>query len=80
MTSESGTSNPDFKHRNTNLSSNFISIFVSGTIPTTGYKLIGYNYNQWSHLVMIFISGKRKEDFLTRATLQPQESSPNFCK
>ena len=57
-----------------------MNLSESVTIPITGYKLRSYNFNQWSHSVMIFICGKGKEDYLTGTVVRPKESGPNFRK
>ena len=77
---ESGTSNPDSSQTQTNSSLNLINLSKNGTIPITGYKLTGYNVNQWSHSVIIFICGKGKEDYLKGTAVQPEESNFDFRK
>ena len=78
MTSEkeSGTSNP--KSSQTSVHPHPASIHENNTIPITGHKLTGYNFNQWSHSVMIFVCGKGKEEYLIRIAVQPEENSPNY--
>lgn len=46
--------------------------------PITGHKLNGHNYNQWSHSVMIFVTGEGKEEYLTGATQPPVQDSANY--
>lgn len=44
----------------------------------TGHKLDRQNYLQWSQSVMMFICGKGKDDYLTRATIKLGEEDLNF--
>ncbi|GAV58382.1 UBN2_3 domain-containing protein [Cephalotus follicularis] len=76
MTSESESSvaeltpNPSNHQSVTPLENNLLTI--------TGHKFNGSNYHQWSHSVMIFICGKDKEDYITRTTVPPEESSARY--
>ncbi|KAK2972923.1 hypothetical protein RJ640_015638 [Escallonia rubra] len=47
-------------------------------ILITKHKLIGHNYHQWAKLVMMFISGKGKDDYLTGAASPPWKDDPSF--
>ncbi|RVW21682.1 hypothetical protein CK203_099910 [Vitis vinifera] len=42
----------------------------SSPILITGHKLNGHNYLQWSQSVLLFICGKGKDEYLTRAACQ----------
>ena len=44
----------------------------------TRHKLTGHNYLQWAKSVMMFISGKGKDDYLTGAAIPPRKDDPNF--
>ena len=74
---ESGTSHPNSSQIPVN--PHPASIHENNTIPITGHKLIGYNFNQWSHSDMIFVCGKGKEEYLTGTAVQPEENSPGYC-
>ena len=73
---ESDTSNPDPSQFS--FTPQPVGFSEGGTLPITGHKLTGHNFNQWSHSVMIFVCGKGKEDYLTGTAVQPDESSPKF--
>ncbi|KAK3026542.1 hypothetical protein RJ639_041839 [Escallonia herrerae] len=47
-------------------------------ILITKHKLTGQNYHQWAKLVMMFISGKGKDDYLTGTASPPQKDDPSF--
>ncbi|RVW59644.1 Retrovirus-related Pol polyprotein from transposon RE1 [Vitis vinifera] len=47
-------------------------------LPITGHKLNGQNFIQWAQSVRIFICGKGKEEYLTRAIVQPKEDDPGY--
>ncbi|XP_059627497.1 uncharacterized mitochondrial protein AtMg00810-like [Cornus florida] len=47
-------------------------------LPITGQKLNGHNYLQCAQSVMMFISGKEKDDYLTGAAIPPQKEDPKF--
>ncbi|KAK2979535.1 hypothetical protein RJ640_013552 [Escallonia rubra] len=47
-------------------------------ILITKHKLTGHNYHQWAKSVMMFISGKGKDDYLTGAASPPQKDDPSF--
>ncbi|GAV56878.1 UBN2_3 domain-containing protein, partial [Cephalotus follicularis] len=42
------------------------------------HRLNGQNYPQWSQSVMMFISGKGKDDYLTSAAAPPPKGDPKF--
>ena len=44
----------------------------------TNHKFNGQNFVQWSHSVMLFISGKDKEEYLTGDAIQPEEKDLKF--
>lgn len=44
----------------------------------TGQKLNGQNYLHWSQSVMMFVSGKGKEDYLFGAATPPEEKDPKY--
>ncbi|GAV56647.1 UBN2_3 domain-containing protein [Cephalotus follicularis] len=46
--------------------------------PITGHRLNGQNYPQWSQSVMMFISGKGKDEYLTGAAAPPPMGDPKF--
>jgi hypothetical protein len=43
----------------------------------TGHKLNGYNYLQWSS-IMMFICGKGRDDYLTGDIIIPEKNDPIF--
>ncbi|KAK2975605.1 hypothetical protein RJ640_023537 [Escallonia rubra] len=45
-------------------------------ILITKHKLTGHNYHQWAKSVMMFISGKGKDDYLTGAASPPRKDDP----
>ncbi|RVW97656.1 Retrovirus-related Pol polyprotein from transposon TNT 1-94 [Vitis vinifera] len=47
-------------------------------LPITGHKLNGQNFIQWAQSVRIFICGKGKEEYLTRAIVQPKEDDLGY--
>ncbi|KAK3035301.1 hypothetical protein RJ639_034824 [Escallonia herrerae] len=47
-------------------------------ILITKHKLTGHNYHQWAKSVMMFISGKGKDDYLTGTASPPQKDDPSF--
>ncbi|KAK2977630.1 hypothetical protein RJ640_020537 [Escallonia rubra] len=47
-------------------------------ILITKHKLTGHNYHQWAKSVMMFISGKGKDDYLTGAASPPWKDDPSF--
>ncbi|KAK2970425.1 hypothetical protein RJ640_016279 [Escallonia rubra] len=47
-------------------------------ILITKHKLTGHNYHQWAKSVMMFISGKGKDDYLTSAASSPRKDDPSF--
>lgn len=47
-------------------------------ISITCHKLNGHNYLQWSQSMMMFISGRSRDDYLTGATTQPNSSDLLF--
>ena len=51
----------------------------SSPILITGHKLNGHNYLQWSQSVLLFICGKGKDEYLTRAAM-PETTEPGFRK
>ena len=72
---DSGTSNPNpTPNPSQTLVTHLMNLPKSGTISITDHKLTGHNFHQWSHFVMIFICGKGKEDYLTGAAVQPDET------
>ena len=74
--SDSSTTNPNSTQ--TSIVTQSVNLPENGTIPITGHKLTGHNFNQWSHSVMIFVCGKGKEDYLTGTAVQPEENSPGY--
>jgi len=46
----------------------------------TGHKLTGKNFLQWSKSVMIFVSGKGKDDYLTGVITKPATSDAEYRK
>ncbi|KAI3441498.1 uncharacterized protein J3R85_002082 [Psidium guajava] len=73
-TSDPKNPKPPHGNQNSPLITQPINVSESGTLLITGHKLTGHNFNQWSHSVMIFICGKGKEDYLTGAAVQPEET------
>ncbi|GFS41348.1 hypothetical protein Acr_00g0073840 [Actinidia rufa] len=51
---------------------------LSSVMPITGHKLNGKNYLQWSQSVLMFISGKGKDDYLTSTDNPPSKSDPKY--
>ncbi|KAL5840582.1 hypothetical protein ACOSQ4_013190 [Xanthoceras sorbifolium] len=49
-------------------------------LPITSHKLNGHNYLQWSQSVMMFVSGKGRDDYLTGKATVPGETDPNYRK
>ena len=49
-----------------------ISSSSSSHLPITAHKLNGQNYLQWSHSILMFIRGKEKDDYITRASAAPE--------
>ncbi|KAK3012704.1 hypothetical protein RJ639_009860 [Escallonia herrerae] len=47
-------------------------------ILITKHKLTGHNYHQWAKSVMMFISGKGKDDYLTGTAGPPQKDDLSF--
>jgi len=47
-------------------------------IPVTNHKLNGLNYLQWSQSVMMFISGKGRDDYLTGAAVPPAKTDKQY--
>ncbi|XP_024031772.1 uncharacterized protein LOC112094608 [Morus notabilis] len=54
------------------------AIRESNLIPVTNHKLNGHNYLQWSQSVMMFISGKGRDDYLTGAVAPPDKSDTSY--
>ena len=55
------------------------SIPENNVFPINGHKLNGNNnFIQWLQSVMIFVCGKGKEDYLTRAAVALEESNPTY--
>lgn len=54
------------------------TIAESVPLPITGHKLNGNNYLQWSQSIMMYISGKGKDDYLTGEIVSPQAGDPHF--
>ncbi|KAK3006888.1 hypothetical protein RJ639_016327 [Escallonia herrerae] len=50
----------------------------SSVLPITGHKRNGLNYLQWSQSVFMFLSGKGKQDYLTRTIETPSKDDPNY--
>ena len=50
----------------------------SSPILITSHKLNDHNYLQWSQYVIMFISGKGKDDYLTGEAAMPKVSDPSF--
>lgn len=48
------------------------------SILITSHKLNGQNYLQWSQSVLMFISGKGKDEYLTSETEIPKKGDPKF--
>ncbi|GAV59105.1 UBN2_3 domain-containing protein [Cephalotus follicularis] len=46
--------------------------------PITGHRLNGQNFPQWSQSVMMFISRKGKDDYLTGAAAPLPKGDPKF--
>lgn len=49
-------------------------------LPITGHKLNGNNYLQWSQSVLMFISGKGKDEYLTGEKIAPNNRGSNQQK
>ncbi|KAL8131529.1 hypothetical protein AgCh_007455 [Apium graveolens] len=66
----------DFFHRH----SPFVnSPMADNTIlPVTNHKLIGHNYLQWFKSIMMFVSGKGRDDYFTGVAKPPNKSDPTF--
>ena len=47
-------------------------------LPITGHKLNGNNYLRYSQFVLMFISGKDKDGYLTGEIVQPKNDDPRF--
>lgn len=47
-------------------------------LPITVHKLSGQNYVQWIQSVLIYVQGKRKEDYVTRVTVWPLKEDLKF--
>ena len=47
-------------------------------LPIIGHKLNGNNYLQYSQFVLMFISGKDKDGYLTGEIVQPKNDDPRF--
>ncbi|XP_071727423.1 uncharacterized protein [Rutidosis leptorrhynchoides] len=70
---ESGTSDrtqPDM--------SDIAPTLAGSGIIITCHKLNGQNYNQWSHSVMIFVTRKGKDEYLTGDALPPAQDDPRY--
>lgn len=52
--------------------------FESGSLLITSHKLNGQNYLQWSQSILMFISGKGKDDYLTGDIEIPKKEDPKF--
>lgn len=50
----------------------------SGSILITSHKLNGQNYLQWSQSVLMFISGKGKDEYLTGEIEIPEKGDPKY--
>lgn len=50
----------------------------SGSILITSHKLNGQNYLQWSQSVLMFISGKGKDEYLTDEIEIPEKGDPKY--
>ncbi|KAE8733568.1 hypothetical protein F3Y22_tig00001120pilonHSYRG00198 [Hibiscus syriacus] len=50
----------------------------SNLMPITGHKLNGNNYLQCSHSVMMFICGRRKDDYLKGVAAKPSQDDEKF--
>ena len=50
----------------------------SSALLITGHKLNGHNYLQWSHLVMMFICDKRKDDYITGGAPKPNSTDSKY--
>lgn len=50
----------------------------TNTAPIINHKLNGHNYLQWSQSIMMFISGRSRDDYLTGTAVQPTSSDPRF--
>ncbi|XP_073046876.1 uncharacterized protein [Primulina eburnea] len=50
----------------------------SVTSVLTSHKLTDKNYLQWSQSMMMFISGRGRDDYLTGVAVQPSHSDPTF--
>lgn len=48
------------------------------TFLITRHKLTGHNYHQWAKAVMMFITGKGKDDYLIGAAGPPKKDDPKF--
>ena len=48
------------------------------SLLVTNHRLNGHNYLQWSQSVMMFISGKGRDDYLTRETNPLEKTDPQY--
>ncbi|KAF7821700.1 Retrovirus-related Pol polyprotein from transposon TNT 1-94 [Senna tora] len=55
----------------------FSGIAENSVLLLTRHKLTGQNYRHWSRSMIMFITGKGKEDYLTNST-KPQPDDPKF--
>ncbi|KAK2452382.1 putative mitochondrial protein [Trifolium repens] len=55
-----------------------VALETTTHLPITGHKLNGNNYLQWSQSVLMFVSGKGKDEYLTGETVAPETGDPTF--
>lgn len=55
------------------MASGSINNSVTNTVLIAGHKLNGNNYLQWSQSMMIFISSKGKDEYLSGEAVQSKE-------
>ena len=75
-TKDSSTSKVTFTQEAPILSNNGGSDGATLIIPR--HKLNGQNYLQWSHVVIMFICGRGKDDYLTGVVPRPMKEDPKF--